>query len=617
MKSRTGGLRRAFMENQLITTQSQQQTKKDEEKEENIIEWCTFFRRNWHIYADMVLEIRLHPFQKIMLYLMGVSDTFFAICSRGLSKTFIVGLAAIIKALLYPYSEIIITSSTIPQANKMIEDKIRDELIKKLSPYLLHLYKKEYIVIRKPDDGYIIDCIISGSSIRVLPALESSRGPRATMLIYEEARLIKKGMVDSVFEKMPHPRQAKFLLYPEYENNKRWLEECQHIYITSARYKFEWFWDVFKKTFTKSIIDKRVRCNVFAGDIFTSIANNLKTWVDYRNGKEGSEMDFRMEDLNEMISEGEDSFFSLRSFKENQIIEKCFTPPTSGDIYTQKDLGNAVKKDDEIRLIITDYAFANTTSSQENDNTIILCMSLHWKKNRFERHVDYIEGWPASDSLGAADRARELFWDYQADYLIPDLRSGGEVLYNRMTMEWEHPERGVWWNKQGLTVLNDNSLHVVPDNKITDLKERTVDKNAYPCIIPVVGTSELNSVMWVELKKQLECNNIKFLCTIERYQEILEETGEYFTLDARELGDKLVPYGQTELLVLEAINLRAEYRDGKVKLSEPRSGTKDRAICLSYGNYIASKLENQRNQNLVSSDSIDYSNIQLVFSGTE
>ena len=38
------------------------------------------------------------------------------------------------------------------------------------------------------------------------------------------------------------------------------------------------------------------------------------------------------------------------------------------------------------------------------------------------RSVDYIEGHPASDSLGAADRAREIYWDYQADYLIPDLK---------------------------------------------------------------------------------------------------------------------------------------------------------------------------------------------------
>lgn len=241
MRSQLGGLRRKFMENHLTTTSSRTSNKKNsQEKEENIIEWATLFKRNWHIYADMILLIKLKPFQALMVWLMGVSNIFFAICSRGLSKTFMVGLAALIKMLLFPYSEVIITASTIAQANVIVEKKIRDELIKKLSPYLLYLYEKEYLVITKSDDGYKITCTLNGSTLEVLPANEGSRGRRATLLIYEECRLLKKGIIDSVFEKMAHPRQAKFLENPVYANDKRWLEECQSIYITSARYKFEW-----------------------------------------------------------------------------------------------------------------------------------------------------------------------------------------------------------------------------------------------------------------------------------------------------------------------------------------------------------------------------------------
>lgn len=614
MRSQLGGLRKAFMENHLTTTVSRVSDKnKNEKKEQNIIEWATLFRRNWHIYADMILQIKLKPFQMVMLFLMGISDTFFAICSRGLSKTFIVGLAALIKMLLFPYSEVVITASTIAQANVIVEKKIRDELIKKLSPYLLHLYEKEYLVITKSDDGYKIVCTLNGSTLEVLPCSESSRGRRATLIIYEECRLLKKGLIDSVFEKMAHPRQAKYLDNPIYANDKRWLEECQSIYITSARYKFEWFWRTFKDCFTGHFKDKKAFYNIFAGDIFMSIDNGLKTWGDLRKAKKMSgEMDYRMEDLNEMIGEAEDAFFKIQNFKENQIIEQSFLPPSNIDIYTMKDLGNAPKKDNEVRLVITDYAFANTTSREANDNTIIMLMSLHWKGNRFERHVDYIEGHPASDSLGAADRARELFWDYHADYFIPDLRSGGEVLYNRMTMKWEHPERGNIWNPAGLTVTNEKELHVVPNNKIDDLVSRTVDKNALPCIVPMVGTPELNAIMWVELKKQLESNNIKFLITTQSRQEFLEDSGRYFKMSSEELAEELIPYGQVDLLIQEAVNLRAEFKDGRVKLTEPRTGTKDRAVCLSYGNYIASKLENSYNQSLVVDD-INLENIELVW----
>ena len=141
---------------------------------------------------------------------------------------------------LYPYSEVVITSSTIPQANKLVEKKIRDELIKKLSPYLLYMYEKEYLVITRSDDGYRIDNKLNGSTMVVLPCLDSSRGSRATFLIYEEARLLKKSIIDSVFERMAHPRQAKYLENEIYSSNSRWLEECKHVYITSARYKFEW-----------------------------------------------------------------------------------------------------------------------------------------------------------------------------------------------------------------------------------------------------------------------------------------------------------------------------------------------------------------------------------------
>ena len=58
-------------------------------KRNNVKKWCTFYRRNINLYASRHLKIKLHPFQHIMLYLMGVSQVFFAICSRGLSKKII------------------------------------------------------------------------------------------------------------------------------------------------------------------------------------------------------------------------------------------------------------------------------------------------------------------------------------------------------------------------------------------------------------------------------------------------------------------------------------------------------------------------------------------------
>lgn len=319
-----------------------------------------------------------------------------------------------------------------------------------------------------------------------------------------------------------------------------------------------------------------------------------------------------MEVLNEMFTEGEDAYFDFKEFRNNQELTKCFRPPTIQDIFAEKPLSMQDKAPDEIRLIIADFAFSGNNNREKNDNTVIKCMSLHWKKFRFERHLDYIETRPGGDASSLVLRLKELFWDYQADYLIEDNRSGGEVLFDYLSMKTPHPERGGSWNDSGFTVVNDMSLHVVSQGKIDELRNRTVDKNAIPCIIPFIGTSETNSLAWQSLKKQLEVNNIKFLISAQEYQTYLEDSGEYFDMTAEEFAQAVLPYIQTDEVIQECVNLSAEYKNGLVRLSEPRSSYKDRAVCLAYGNFIAEKLDNKYNKQNQKQE-FDISQIQLVF----
>lgn len=548
--------------------------------------------------------------------MMGISDEFFAICTRGAAKSFLVGIGAMCELCLKPYSEIVITSSTIPQAAKLVEKKIRDEIIKKLSPYLLYMYEHEYIVITKSStqDGgaYVVENKLNGSTITVLPCLDSSRGSRSTWNIYEEARLLKKNIIDSVFEPMGHSRPAKYLLKKEYQT-KRWLEKARSTYITSSRFKYEWFWRKFKDTVTNYYISDQETYIPFAEDIFAAISDGSRTWADYRkNKKTMNELDFKMEILNEMIGEAEDAFFNYKSFRENQTIKSFYKFPKESDMLVGNVFENRKKEPQEIRIVAVDYAFANTTSKEKNDNTIIICMSGLWRNNHFERYVDYIEGHSASDSIGAADRARELWELYEADVLVPDARSGGEVLLNHMTMPWNPTFGRTRFSGRGLTVYDKNWVHVVSDAKLADLRDRTVDKNAVPAIVPFIGTGDLNVSAWTELKKQLESNNIKFLVSAQQHQEDIEDNGEYFKLTTEELVQELLPYGQTDELIQEAVNLSLEITSKGFRLVEPRSGTKDRAVILSYANYIMSLFENQWQKLMQDSDE-DIEELQLVW----
>ena len=560
----------------------------------------------------MVLGIKLRPFQKIMLYLMGISQVFFAICSRGLSKSFMAGLGAIIKMNLYPYSEVVITSSTVAQANKLADKKIRDELIKKLSPYLLYMYEHEYLVITKPDDGTKIENKLNGSTLVVLPCTESSRGERATLLVFEEVRLLKKSILDSVFEKMPHPRQAKFLENPLYGENKRWIEECQRVYITSARYKFEWFWRAFKNTLTQHFLDKRVTYNVFAGDIFMAIENRLKTWADYRKGKQDSEVDFRAEDLNEMIGESEDAFFNYQQFKEAQVLTEAFKPYKPLDIIMGTDLGNAPKGENEVRVIAADFAFTETKGNNESDYTQFVCMSGHWKKDRFERHIDYMETWPANDDDGAVKRLKELYFDYDADYIIPDVRNGGENIIIQFSKPLPNEARGSDWIARGFGMADMPQYHVAPKDKLDYYRQRAIDKDYIHCIIPFVGTAANNTAYWRGMKRALDRKMLKMLLSMQDKQTLIEDDGSYFNMTSEQLADELAPYGQGDMLIKEAVELTKEIRNDNIKLVEPRSGHKDRIVTAAMANMIIDLIEVEWNKQS-QQDDFGVDDLQLVW----
>ena len=515
--------------------------------------------------------------------------------------------------MLFPNSWIVVTASTVEQANRIVSDKIERELIKKLSPYLAYWLKQGWIKITKPNDGYVVENVLNNSILSVLGPVESSRGKRSNFTIYDEIAVMKKTDIDRIFEGMLFPRQPEYFNNPKYAGNKRWLEESKAIYLSSSRYKYQWWYKLWIDCVTGYYIDKRSKYNIFATDFFDNISNGLKTWGDFRRAKRTmNEFDFRMEMLNEAIGESEEAFFTLESFISNQKLKTCFYPPSIADVFSGKEFSMQKKEANEIRLIIADLAFSGDISAQKNDHTVFMCMSLHWNKFNFERHIDYIETRPGGGADKVVLRLKELYWWYQANYVIFDARSGGEALFDFLSGKTPHDKLEGIWNDSGFTVSNESDIHLVSSAKIEEFRNRTIDKNAIPCLVPITATSEINSLGWQSLKKQLEVNNIKFLVNMQDAQNNLEDSGEYYELTSEQLADRLAPFGQTDLLIQESINLSAEFRNGLVKLVEPRNSFKDRAVVLAYGNLIAEKLDNRFAKSNQSQE-INIDDIELVW----
>lgn len=611
-----GNLRRQFLNKQLVTSKAADSTGLTERQKANVKKWVSRYRRNWDIYVEEVFGIKLYKIQKIMLHLMGVSDVFFAICTRGAAKSFLVAMGALCEFTLKSYAEIVITSSTVPQAAKLVEKKIRDEIIKKLSPYLLYMYQHEYIVITKSSssDGgsYTVENKLNGSTIKVLPCLDSARGERSTWNIFEEARLLKRTIVDSVFLPMGHTRPAKYLLKKEYQTN-RWLEKARATYITSARYTYEWFYTVFKDTVTNYYISKHEVYTPFGEDIFAAIDDGARTWSDYRKNKRAmGDNDFRCEILNEMLGEADDAFFNYKQFREAQVLTKAFRPYKPLDLIMGTDLGNTPKGENEVRVIAADFAFTETKGANESDFTQFVCMSGHWHKDRFERHIDYMETWPANDDDGAVQRLKELYFDYDADYVIPDVRNGGENIIIQFSKPLLNDERGSSWIARGFGMSDMQQYHVAPKDKLDYYRQRAIDQDYIHCIIPFVGTAANNTAYWRGMKRALDRGMFKMLVSMRDKQDAIENDGSYFQMTSEQLADELAPYGQGDMLIKEAVELTKEIRNDNIKLVEPRSGHKDRIVTAAMANMIIDLIEvewNKQNQQ----DNFDADSIQLVW----
>lgn len=186
-------------------------------------------------------------------------------------------------------------------------------------------------------------------------------------------------------------------------------------------------------------------------------------------------------------------------------------------------------------------------------------------------------------------------------------RNGGETLVNYLTMPKTGDVRG---ENHGLGLAD--RYQVVSQSKLDDYMSRTVDKEYIHCLIPFTATIDSNSQMWLELKKQITMGNIKFLVNSQQHQEEIENNGKYFDLTVDELTKEMLPYGQTDALVQEAVALKQEYRQDKLRLSEPRNGTKDRIVCLSYVNWIATLIETEWLKQMQES-SFDISDWNLVW----
>jgi hypothetical protein len=563
----------------------------------NTMLWITLFRRNLHRFVIDYLGIKLYPYQVVLLYYLGIGQTVVIPAGRATAKSFIIALYVCCRAILYPRSKIVIGSGLVKQSKLIITDKIENELCE-MSPVL----KREIASIKSSNNEARVT-FHNGSYIVVV----NMRGPRSNVAIREESFYMKESFAFEVLGPMQVNWIPPYCSMSEYENNDDLIIKAQDLYISSVGLdNGHWMWRVIDSNI-KDMLNGRDHY-VFAFDESITLGHKIKdreTLIGYMRTMDP--ISFRLEYKNRRIKENTAAFFSYSMLTKNQIGKKPFYPRKSEDVLTRKQItakSNPFfipKQDGEIRVVSCDFAFVNRKG---NDNSSFSCFralpeSTRHKgadrdvevKRGYMRSVPYLEASPGADTARQALRVRQLYEDFDADYLVLDLRNSGIAIYDLLAKIMYDNERDVEYAP--FTCMNDDIIAA-----------RIQSAGARPVIYAITASQKLNSEIALNFRESLSTGRISFLPNLKIAQdEILSNYSGYVRGTPDEQMEFEKPFIETQLMIAETAGLIYEKKEqtGAIVVSEQGDNTKDRYTSVSYGDYFISLLE----RDLLSEDDDD------------
>lgn len=556
---------------------------------DHFIQWVTFFRKNLHRFAMDYLGLKLHLYQIIMLYLMGVNQFIVVIASRASAKSFIIALYACCRCILYPNSLVVLSSATKGQSKLLVSEKIQKELMN-LSPAL----RKEILKV-KDNQNEVIVYFRNHSTITVVPASENGRGYRSNVIVREEFRQIKKSVDDSILSPFQIIRQTPYMKDDFYVDIPELQEETVDIYISSSWFDNgqNWMWDIVDQAYD-DMLKGKASC-LLAFDESIALMHKIKTMRYFQTEKKKQDpITWQLEFLNTRLKENRSAFFTYSMLQQNQKAKKPFYPRTLLDFKMgKKNPYDIPKQNGEVRIVACDMAFVE---NKKNDNSIFSCMRLLPEcttysressndikiDNGYRRIVPYIESVQGGDVVKQAIRIRELYEDFNADYIVLDMRNAGVAIYDLLAKVMYDEDRGIEYPP--LSCMNDDTV-----------ANRIKIEGALPCIFVVNATQKLNSDIALDFRRVLDSQKIDLLITFEQAsEEILPNVKEYMNSpDAATQGFYESPFLETQALISETTDLIYEKKEqtGAIVIHEQGSNRKDRYTSCSYGSYFASLLE--------------------------
>ena len=552
------------------------------ERKDRLKSWITFYRNNIALFCIHYMGVKLFPYQRYWLTLMGKSTNFLGIASRASAKSWLIACYSIARCILYPGTIVALNSSTKAQAGLII------------SQHCQSLYN-EHPNIQRETDNLVCNnnkwemTFLNGSKINVVISGEGGRGHRSNVCVLEERRLIPTPIIDGIIRPFLVSRMPPYMKLPKYANLER--EEPQEIIISSAYFKSHDWWAESKKLLKMILADDPDVKAIFL-DYLISLKHGIKTKKQLQKEKEKMDsVTFMMEYGNIPFSSSQSSFYRIGFF--DRTIKVGWRPIREDINANKKNPYDIHRKEGERRLVSVDIAMRKGSS---NDNTVITCARLFPTKRGWQTEITYIETSNGKNAILQALRIKQIFHEFtnftDGDVLILDVANAGITIYDALTTITKDDSRGMEYPP--MKVMNHYSL----DQKVYDeLTERTIGTNAIECVYPISASQSLNSQIAVSFRDRLKRKLFKFLVDDSEEEDFLIKTGNKDILDQEDIGVKAFLTSanvQTTLLINECISLETTFLgSGIVKLQEQGQSRKDRFTSCSYLNWYVNFLDQE------------------------
>ena len=538
---------------------------------EHLRNMFSFYREYPDLLVDFMLKdnnphnFHFYFYQRIFLRIVMRHRYVYATFPRAYSKSFLSMMVLMLRCILYPGSQLFVTTGGKEQAASITIAKIEE--ICKLIPALNNEINWDRGVSKKSKDDvkYVFK---NGSTIDILAARQSSRGQRRTGGLMEECVLIDGDILNEVI--IPTTNVDRLL--PDGSRHKEEVINKSQIYITTAGWKNSFAYDKLVELLIMSVIDPD-QAMIMGGTYETPVKEGLldEDFVDQLK-LQGTYNDDSFDREYRSIWSGdvENAFYSAEKFDKHRVLlqpEYEYSGRSSKSAYYV--LGVDVGR---IGCTTEVCIFKSTPQPQGSDLKTLV----------------NIYTYEAEDFEVQAINLKKLYYKYKARIISIDANGLGVGLIDFMTKAQVDPETGddlPPFGVEGGTAEDTMELY-------KKVKGAGVEEDA---LYLIKANAPINTEAYSYAQTQMASGKVKFLIDESAAKSKLLQTKVGQNMNSDKRNEYLQPFVLTSVLREQMLNLVEENEGVNILLKQSnKSIKKDKFSAFVYGLYYIKKEEDKK-----------------------